>query len=57
MSSTIPQMIKLMIPELRNKGVAETTLTQIQNDLSAGRTREAVVRYDAAARMTEVLGS
>ena len=53
MNSTIPQMIRLALPSLRSKGVAQAVIDEIQADLTAGRVREAALRHDAAARMTE----
>jgi hypothetical protein len=53
MTSTIPRLIRATIPQLRRRGVAEVVLAGIEAELTLGRTREAIVRYDAAARLTE----
>jgi len=52
-TSTIPQMIRLTIPQLRTKGVPESLLSEIQSALAQNRVRDAALNYDSAARLTE----
>lgn len=54
-STTIPRAIRAVIPQLRRNGVPEADLVAIEALLTEGRTREAAVRYDGAASMTEAM--